>query len=221
MVSKHIDGTSDRTSSRESILDSATQAFMEHGFSGSRVDQIASTAGANKAMIYYHFGSKQGLYRAVLLRLFKNVIEEIERLRRSDLEPDEKLRALYTRVVLHFTEELALPHIMLREILAGGKAMDGEASRTLGTILGFVSEILEEGTRKGMFRKVDPLLLHFTILGPLLVYFAGAAFRERLLPRALPGLNPPTHDDMLAHLLQVLDRSLLPDHLAPSQRNVP
>lgn len=210
MVSQRTATSEAGGSSRESILASATEVFMEVGFSGARVDEIARRAKVNKAMIYYHFGSKKALYQNVLQRLFGNVLLEIERLRQSDMPPDEKLRALYTRVVRHFTEQRALPHVILREILAGGKSMDAEASRALGTILAFVSDTLQEGTRTGLLRAVHPLLFHLTMLGPLMVHFAGASFRERLLPKEMPGLAPPSNEDMLAHLLQVLDRSLAP-----------
>ena len=182
MVSQLKAPSNPAITSRESILQSATEVFMEAGFSGARVEEIARRAKANKAMIYYHFGSKRGLYKAALLGLFGNVLQEIERLRGSQMPPDEKLRALYTRIVRHFTEQPALPHVILREILAGGKSMDAEASRTLGTILGFVSETLQEGTRRGLFRPVHPLLFHLTILGPLMVHFAGASFRHTSLP---------------------------------------
>lgn len=196
--------------SREAILEAATEVFMEYGFSGARVEQIARRAHANKAMIYYHFGSKQALYKAVLLRLFGDVLDEVQRLKSTDDAPDQKLRALYTRVVHHFEKKKALPHVILREILAGGTGMDAEASRTLGIILGFVSETLQQGVRSGLFRPVHPLLFHLTMLAPLMVHFAGASFRERLLPREMPGLALPTNDDMLNHLLSVLDGVLAP-----------
>ena len=174
------------------------------------MDEIARRASANKAMIYYHFGSKQALYKAVLLRLFGDVLGEVQRLRSTDDPPDQKLRALYTLVVHHFEKKKALPPVILREILAGGTGMDAEASRTLGIILGFVSETLQEGVSRGLFRPVHPLLFHLTMLAPLMVHFAGASFRERLLPREMPGLALPTNDDMLNHLLSVLDRVLTP-----------
>jgi AcrR family transcriptional regulator len=219
MVSQLIRTSDAASGSREPILESATQVFMEYGFSGARVDEIARRADANKAMIYYHFGSKQALYKAVLLRLFGGVLEEIRRLKSTDEPPDQKLRALYTRVVHHFEKKNALPHVILREILAGGTGMDAEASRTLGVILGFVSETLQEGVRKGLFRPVHPLLFHLTMLAPLMVHFAGSSFRERLLPREMPGLALPTNDDMLNHLLSVLDGVLAPKEPSPSVRS--
>ena len=210
MVSQDTSGTADSGTSRGAILESATEVFMESGFSGARVDEIARRAKANKAMIYYHFGSKLELYRAVLLRLFGDVLLEIERLRATEAPPREKLRGVYTRIAGHFGATRALPHIMLREILAGGKSMDAEASRAIFVIVSFVSETLQEGMRTGEFRQVHPLLLHMSILAPLMVHFAGSSFRERILAREMPGAAVPSDDAMLAHLLESLDRSLAP-----------
>ena len=214
MVSQQAVASESALSSREAILDSATKVFMESGFSGARVDEIARRAGANKAMIYYHFGSKQDLYRAVLLGLFGDVMAEIARLRSTEAPPGEKLRALYTRVAAHFEAKPALPHIMLREILAGGKSIDAEASRTLFAILSFVAETVGEGVRTGEFREVNPLLLHLSVLAPLMVYHAGDSFRERVLPRERPGIASPPNEEMLRHLLTSLERALAPP--APS-----
>ena len=47
-------------------MEAAEAAFAEKGLSGARVDEIAAAAGVNKRMIYAYFGSKEGLYMAVL-----------------------------------------------------------------------------------------------------------------------------------------------------------
>src|SRR5215210_8974422 len=58
----------DRT--REDILNVATEEFASVGFSGARVDMIAERTSTSKRMIYYYFGSKEGLYLAVLEKVY-------------------------------------------------------------------------------------------------------------------------------------------------------
>ena len=51
---------------RARILDAALQEFSALGMAGARMDQIAAAAGVNKALLYYHFDSKENLYIAAL-----------------------------------------------------------------------------------------------------------------------------------------------------------
>ncbi|MDQ4068957.1 MAG: TetR/AcrR family transcriptional regulator [Actinomycetota bacterium] len=51
---------------RDRILDAAIEEFVEHGLAGARVDRIAERAGANKQLLYRHFGSKDGLFDAAV-----------------------------------------------------------------------------------------------------------------------------------------------------------
>src|SRR5512138_1963042 len=56
----------ERTRSR--VLDAAAHAFASAGFSRTTVEQIASTAGVSKAIVYHHFGSKEAVLEALLER---------------------------------------------------------------------------------------------------------------------------------------------------------
>jgi AcrR family transcriptional regulator len=196
--------------SQDSLLNAATRVFMESGYAGARVDDIARRAKANKAMIYYHFGSKKGLYRAVLQRLFSATVEKIERLSAEEHDPLQRLRALYTLMARLFAEQPALPHIMMREVLSGGRGMDREAARALAAIIASVRSALEQGTASGAFRPLDPLLVHIGMLGPLVLYFASQPFRERLLPLTDLGLRQPAPEAVVAHLCDLLERGLSP-----------
>ena len=54
------------TDSRTALLAAAAEQFAKHGPKGTRVQDIVKSAGVNERMIYHHFGSKDGLYRAVM-----------------------------------------------------------------------------------------------------------------------------------------------------------
>ena len=60
---------------RQSILDAAQTVFAEKGFSGANVNEIVTLAGTTKPMLYYHFGSKEGLFAAVLESVYAGMRE--------------------------------------------------------------------------------------------------------------------------------------------------
>ncbi len=59
--------------SQAAIFRAAAHEFAKRGYDAAGVDRIAARAHVNKAMIYYHFGSKQGLYVEVLRDMFRAV----------------------------------------------------------------------------------------------------------------------------------------------------
>ena len=68
-----------KDSSRDRIINAALDEFGQFGLAGARVDRIAKKAGLNKAMIYYHFNSKENLYREMIKSFFTNITLEIPR----------------------------------------------------------------------------------------------------------------------------------------------
>jgi AcrR family transcriptional regulator len=60
---------------KDKILVAALDEFAKKGFAGTRVDQIAQAAGVNKAMIYYHFASKEELFN----ELFQFEMEQLKK----------------------------------------------------------------------------------------------------------------------------------------------
>jgi len=67
------------------ILDAAIDEFVEHGLAGARVDRIAERAGANKALLYRHFGSKEALFDAAVRAMAKR-FDQIRRTLPDSLE---------------------------------------------------------------------------------------------------------------------------------------
>ena len=195
---------------RDKLLEAATREFEERGFDGARVDRIARRARANKAMIYYHFGDKRALYQAVLLRLFAPVRESIRNLQGSSLPPRERLRAFYAGIIPLFVASPTLPCLMVREVLAGGEHMDRGTAGAIREILTFIRANVEAGVRAGSLRPVNPLFFHLTMIAPILFFFMGTGFRQKVLPQIAPGSALPRPDDLARHVDETLARSLDP-----------
>jgi AcrR family transcriptional regulator len=57
---------------RAQILESATRLFLEHGYASVSVDAVVANVGGSKTNVYSHFGSKEGLFKAVVSNLCEN-----------------------------------------------------------------------------------------------------------------------------------------------------
>src|SRR5262249_6174324 len=84
----------DAAATREALLAAGTELFAERGYEGVPVWMIADKAGANKAMISYHFGGKRALYRAIVELTFSDIVARVETLAASGRPAPDLLRDL-------------------------------------------------------------------------------------------------------------------------------
>ena len=79
------------------ILQVATVELADKGLAGARIDAIAAATRTSKRMIYYYYGSKEGLYLAVLEDAYRRTRETESNLHLSDLTPQQALEKLVER----------------------------------------------------------------------------------------------------------------------------
>lgn len=168
MSSDTLTGKRDATIRR--ILEAAATVFAEKGFAGARVDEIADQAGVNKATIYYHIGDKQALYASVLHDIFGVTADDIERNIHEDQTPEEKLLAYARAIAQTVRNHPNIPRIMMYEAASGIQSFPDEAAKDLIRMFLKLSGILEEGIEKGVFVEINPFLVHFLAVGPLIFY---------------------------------------------------
>jgi AcrR family transcriptional regulator len=190
--------------SREVIFAAAAREFAARGFAGASVDRIAAAARFNKAMIYYHFGSKAALYREILRDMFNAVGAAVSAAAASDAAPADKIRQF---VVACATEAVARPHfppIWVRGVAEGGAHLDDETLTAMARIVRTVGAIVDEGVRAGAFTPISTLIVHAGIIAPLLLYYASAGIRRRLerlnVTGIAPGFTQIGRDQIVAHI---------------------
>ena len=84
----------DPLKTKDDILTVATEEFAAYGLSGGRVDAIAEKTRTSKRMIYYYFGSKEGLYLAVLEKAYRKIRNIESDLAVADMDPVKALRTI-------------------------------------------------------------------------------------------------------------------------------
>ncbi len=193
---------------QEALLKAGTELFAEFGFDGATVDHIARKAKANKAMINYHFGGKQGLYEAILAATFAPSRERFDSLRESTQPADARLAGFVEIFVEMATRRPAFPAMVLREALSGGRHISGRTLPYFISIFALVREIVEQGMREGVFRPVDPFCTHLGLIGSLVFFFSTAGFRDRLVAEGRLPLKPPDPQAYVGHILELMKRGL-------------
>jgi TetR/AcrR family transcriptional regulator len=197
--------------SPDRILAAAAVEFAARGFAGARVDQIARRARVNKAMLYYHFRSKQGLYRALLRDTFGRAGERLQAIAASSAPPAEQLDRTIAAIAGFVRQHQFFASIMLREIAESGAHLDSDTLAALAAIPRVVGGIIQRGVEEGAFRPVHPLAAYFSMLAPMVVYLAGAPIRQQLSARHLVSGPPLTDDAFVQYVQDTMRRGLAPD----------
>jgi AcrR family transcriptional regulator len=144
----------------------------------------------NKALISYHFRGKRGLYAAVLESAFAEMATRVESIDAGARDAAEALHGVVGAFAAVARERPGFPTLFLREVLSTG--IQPEVLPYLLRIIGVSRRLAERGAREGLFRRVDPLLLHFALVGSLVFFFSTERARHQaaadgLVPFAMPG----------------------------------
>ncbi|WP_431270132.1 TetR/AcrR family transcriptional regulator [Dankookia sp. P2] len=156
----------DPEQTRRDILDAALAGFADKGLSGARVDEIAARTATTKRMIYYYFGSKEGLYAAVLEEMYGGIRDAEQALELESLDPVAAMRRLvevtfdYHAVHPGFVRMVAVENIHNARHLQQAPSVTQRNDAVIRTLRG----LLDRGEHAGVFRaRVDAVDLHLLI----------------------------------------------------------
>jgi len=157
---------------REAILKAAVGEFCRNGFTGGRVEAISKRSGTSMRLLYHYFGDKEGLYTAVLERVYTQIRAEERRLDLGKVEPIEGMIRLIDFTFTFFAAHPDYVTLLNSEnMLRGRFVRKSRAVRPLTLpLLAIITDLLARGRRSGAFRAdVDPVQLYVSIIA--LSYF--------------------------------------------------
>ncbi len=202
----------DPARTRASILRAATMEFSSRGFAGAGIDAIAARAGANKRMIYHYFGSKRGLWLAVLEAAYERARSAEQDLDLAALTPDEAMRHLVAFTFNSFIGDRTFINLLNSENLHQARHLkESESVKTMHSpLIGMIGRILDRGVAAGVFRAgVDPAQLWISIAGVCYFYFSNIFTLSVILDRDLHAA--PQLDERRKHVVDLVLAGLRPD----------
>jgi TetR/AcrR family transcriptional regulator len=144
------------------IINAAEEEFVQNGFRGASIQNIADRAGIPKANVHYYFKSKDNLYVTVLdniINLWNDVLGEIT----VDDDPAEVLdRFIRKKVELSYTHPRA-SKLYAMEMIQGAPHLKGYIRTEMRQFVRRKAQIIEQWIEQGRMDKVDPMHLIFLI----------------------------------------------------------
>jgi TetR/AcrR family transcriptional regulator len=190
---------------RQAILDAAEREFARRGLAGARTETIACAAGVNKALLYYYFDDKEGLYRAVIERVFAGLRSAIEAALERAPRPSDKILAYagahfdYIVGRSRFAPRLIVSRL-LHETQSGSERVRKLCAAHLTPIFSRMVRLLAEGVESGEFRPVDPRQFLLSIVAIIVFYFAASPMLKEI-----GGFDPLSPGRLAARRAAVLD----------------
>ena len=139
---------------RESILRAATKVFAKYGYDGGSVEKISKAAKSYDRMIYYYFGSKEGLFIAVLEGIYRRMDDAEAALDLDASRPVESLTEVIRFVLGYYRRNPDFVTLLNTENLHKGRhiAKSLRAREYSSRAISIIREIMASGVAQGLFR---------------------------------------------------------------------
>src|SRR5262249_22843446 len=154
------------------ILDAALALFVEKGFAGTRLDDVAERAGLSKAAIYLYFEDKTALFRGVVRQAVISNFSMVETMLAAHHGPVGELipRILeFMATRIEQTPIASIAKVVVSESRASPEMGFFYLKEVMGRGLPLFEKLIARGIEQGEFRKVDPVLTVRTLVGAMLL----------------------------------------------------
>jgi len=167
---------------QENILEAARKIFAQKGLAGARMQEIADSAGINKALLHYYYRSKEKLFEQIFEEAFKKLARPLAAFLSDDSELFQKIRNIsthYNRVLMEYP---FLPNFILNEVntdptrilkLINVEGIMAGKEKTLAQVA--------KSVENGLIREIDPRELILNIISLSIFPFASRPIASGLL----------------------------------------
>jgi TetR/AcrR family transcriptional regulator, mexJK operon transcriptional repressor len=158
---------------RRAILEAAASAFLNKGYPGTNMDEIAALAGVSKRTVYQHFSDKETLFREIVLAT-TDEIDVLVQLVSQGLGDSADVGAALCTLGRRLLDALMEPDVLRlrRLVIASADRFPGLGEvwyqQGFGRVLSTLSDQFRRLMERGVLRAGDPMLAADHFVGLLL-----------------------------------------------------
>ncbi len=167
----------DAKATKDKIIKNAMVLFAKNGYDATTTDEIAKVSDVNKAMIYYYFKNKSDLYSAVMSYVLDAIYQEILSSDKCCPSPLGDLESFIKTYAYYCEKNPYFPALLLRELSDSGAHLPEEMFANMRQLFGLLNKILKDGEEQNIFHNVEPMLVHFMIVGTINLFITTKPLR--------------------------------------------
>jgi TetR/AcrR family transcriptional regulator len=208
----------DSVATRKKILTHATAEFTAKGFDGARVDSIAKRCKLSKNMLYHYYGSKEGLFIAVLEAMYERFRERQKGFEIGGVDPLESMRQLVAQTFSALLEQREVIALLNSENLHKGRHVQRSSRirEIYNPLVDSIREILRSGAERGQFRDdIDPVTLYMSLSSLAYHYIS-----NQYTFKAAFGIDFTTEERRAAWLRHITDMVMAYCQTGDRQKNI-
>ena len=195
---------------KQKIITEARELFSKKGFDATTVDDIAKSSGVNKALIYYYFKNKSGLYSEVMSNLFDTIYYEVTEAQKQSTSVEDELAVFIETYAQYANRHIYFPALLLRELSDSGAHLPEVMFASMRKVFMLLSEILKKGEKEGVFRESIPMIIHFMIIGSINLMVTTDPLRKKAMQidQEVDTCNGCSVDEISTYVFQTIKKSL-------------
>jgi len=168
---------------RELILATAKTLFSQQGYHGLAMRQISESLGVAKSALYYHFKDKEELFLAILESNLDEMEAALIQIQAQTITPSQRIQLLVEYILSQPAEQRAIIRLASQEMVQLSAATRQSFNQIYRKkFIDRIQLLLQSGMESGDFKRLDPEIATWVLLGMMYPYFYPSHTAETPIP---------------------------------------
>jgi AcrR family transcriptional regulator len=164
---KQPEPTEQSRSRRERILDAAFTTFAGRGYRDASMDDIAAAAETSKGGVYFHFSTKESIFRELMRTTADKLVAKVERAVASEPDPIAQAEIAIQTVLAVFSGHRTMARLLFLDGIGAGRVFQAEANALHERFAALIQGYLDQAVADGVIPATDTRVTSIAWFGAL------------------------------------------------------